>query len=56
MGKVAASINDIKPAKEMYVNLRTLFHRLTLSCSVDELVSTAEKSLRAANSLTKAKL
>ncbi|KAJ7184223.1 2-nitropropane dioxygenase [Mycena filopes] len=40
MGKVAASINDIKPAKDI----------------VDELVTTAEKSLKAATTLTKAKL
>ncbi|KAJ7771754.1 2-nitropropane dioxygenase [Mycena metata] len=40
MGKVAASINDIKPAKDI----------------VDELVLTAEKSLKAATNLTKAKL
>ncbi|KAJ7692346.1 hypothetical protein B0H14DRAFT_834532 [Mycena olivaceomarginata] len=40
MGKVAASINEIKPAKDI----------------VDELVLTAEKSLNAAVGLTKAKL
>ncbi|KAJ7349260.1 2-nitropropane dioxygenase [Mycena albidolilacea] len=40
MGKVAASINEIKPAKDI----------------VDELVLTAEKSLSAAVGLTKAKL
>ncbi|KAJ6618329.1 2-nitropropane dioxygenase [Mycena sp. CBHHK59/15] len=39
MGKVAGSINDIKPAKEI----------------VDELVATAEKSLNAATSLAVAK-
>ncbi|KAJ7684698.1 2-nitropropane dioxygenase [Mycena polygramma] len=39
MGKVAASINDIKPAKDI----------------VDELVTTAEKSLNAATNLTVAK-
>ncbi|KAJ6547109.1 2-nitropropane dioxygenase [Mycena capillaripes] len=39
MGKVAASINDIKPAKDI----------------VDELVMTAEKSLNAATNLTVAK-
>ncbi|KAJ6488630.1 2-nitropropane dioxygenase [Mycena vitilis] len=39
MGKVAASINDIKPAKDI----------------VDELVITAEKSLNAATNLTVAK-
>ncbi|KAJ7888800.1 2-nitropropane dioxygenase [Mycena leptocephala] len=39
MGKVAASVNDIKPAKEI----------------VDELVTTAEKSLNAAANLTVAK-
>ncbi|KAJ7929273.1 2-nitropropane dioxygenase [Mycena leptocephala] len=39
MGKVAASVKDIKPAKEI----------------VDELVTTAEKSLKAATNLTVAK-
>ncbi|KAJ7093194.1 2-nitropropane dioxygenase [Mycena epipterygia] len=39
MGKVAASINDIKPAKDI----------------VDELVTTAQKSLNAATNLTIAK-
>ena len=52
MGKVAGSINDIKPAKEMYVMVaRSGYTWTDLILSVDEMVNTAARVISAAQAL-----
>lgn len=55
MGKVAGTIKDIKPAREMYAGLllipATHYSRVCVSRSVDELVNTASSVFDAAQTL-----